>query len=98
MLSRIHARLKQQLMERGREEADAEALAKNILIKRGHLNKDGSPTLEGQIRGNMSPADRAIDRAVKRSGGIPDYYQYNPETNYASKITSKRRWKKKENL
>ena len=85
-------------MDKGREDADAEALSKNILIKRGHLNLDGTATAEGHRRGNMTVSERAIDRAVKRSGGISDYYEYNPKTNYASKLTGKGVWKKKENL
>ena len=97
MLSRIHSRLKQQLMDKGRDESEAEGLAKNILIQRGHLNRDGSVTTEGHIRGNMSAADRAIDRAVKRSGGIPDYYEYDAEKNYAYKKTGKGVWRKKGN-
>ena len=98
MLPAIHERLKQQLIDKGKETEEAETLSKNILIKRGHLNKDGSATIDGHIRGNMSPAERAIDRAVKKSGGIPDYYQYNKETNYASKIIRKEKWKNKGNL
>ena len=98
MLSRIHSRLKQQLMDKGREELDAEEFAKNILIQRGHLNKDGSVTTEGYIRGNMSAADRAIDRAVKRFGGIPEYYEYDAEKKYAYKKTGKGAWRKKGNL
>ena len=85
-------------MDKGREDADAEALSKNILIKRGHLNSDGTATAEGHARGSMTASERAIDRAVKRSGGISDYYEYNPKTNYASKLTGKGVWKKKENL
>jgi hypothetical protein len=98
VLPALHKRLKQQLMDKGREDADAEALAKNILIKRGHLNLDGTATAEGNKRGGMTASERAIDRAVKRSGGIPDYYEYNPETNYASKTTGRGVWKKKGNL
>ena len=97
MLSRIHSRLKQQLIDKGREESEAEGLAKNILVQRGHLNKDGSVTTEGYIRGNMSASERAIDRAVKRSGGIPDYYEYDAEKNYAYKKTGKGVWRKKGN-
>ena len=98
MLPRIHSRLKQQLMDRGTDETEAEELSKNILIKRGHLNKDGSVTTEGYVRGNMSAADRAIDRAVKRFGGIPEYYEYDAEKNYAYKKTGKGAWRKKGNL
>jgi len=98
MLSRIHTRLKEQLIEKGTDELEAEELSKNILIKRGHLNKDGSVTAEGQIRGNMSAEERAIDRAVKRFGGIPEYYEYDREKNYAYKKTGKGLWRRKENL
>ena len=95
MLSRIHARLKQQLIERdGMSEKVAENLSKFILIKKGHLNKDGSVTTEGSIRGNMTPEDRAIDRAVKQNGGLPQYYKYDAKTNRAHKITGKG-WKRK---
>jgi hypothetical protein len=71
----------------------AENLSKFILIKRGHLNRDGTPTIEGSIRGNMTPGERAIDRAVKRSGGLPQYYKYDEETNRAHKIIGKG-WKR----
>jgi len=94
MLPRIHTRLKEQLMEKGTKELEAEELSKNILIKRGHLNKDGSVTTEGYIRGNMSAEERAIDRAVKRYGGIPEYYEYDPIKNYAYKKTGKGIWRK----
>ena len=94
MLPRIHTRLKEQLMEKGTKELEAEELSKNILIKRGHLHKDGSVTTEGYIRGNMSAEERAIDRAVKRHGGIPEYYEYDPIKNYAYKKTGKGIWRK----
>jgi len=81
--SRIWSRLSQQLNDKGIE--DSTELAKNILIRRGHLNKDGSDTYEGRVRGSMSAADRAIDRAVKSSGGLSTDYEYNPDTNYAYK-------------
>ena len=81
--SKIWSRLSQQLHDKGVE--DSTELAKNILIKRGHLNKDGSDTYEGRVRGSMSAAERAIDRAVKRSGGLTTDYEYDPDTNYASK-------------
>ena len=95
MLSRIHARLKQQLIDRdGMSEKVAENLSRTLLIRRGHLNKDGTPTTEGIIRGNMTPEERAIDRAVKQNGGLPQYYKYDAETNRAYKRTGKG-WKRK---
>ena len=47
MLSRIHARLTQQLIESGTGELEAEELAKNILVQRGHLNREGAESTEG---------------------------------------------------
>jgi|TARA_R100001530_G_scaffold88054_1_gene61302 hypothetical protein len=95
MLSRIHTRLTQQLIESGTGELEAEELAKNILVQRGHLNRDGSVTTEGYIRGNMSAEERAIDRAIKRFGGIPEHYEYDPVKNYAYKKTGKGIWRKR---
>ena len=95
MLSRIHSNLKQRLIaENNLSDKVAENLSKFILIKKGHLNKDGTPTIEGSIRGNMTPEERAIDRAVKQNGGLPQYYKYDAETNRAHKITGKG-WKRK---
>jgi hypothetical protein len=42
----------------------------------------------------MTPEERAIDRAVKQNGGLPQYYKYDAETNRANKITGKG-WKRK---
>jgi len=65
--------------------SEAARLAKGLLIKRGHLNKDGSYTYEGNIRSLMTPGERAIDRAVKRYGGKASNYKYNETKNYAYK-------------
>jgi hypothetical protein len=81
--SRIWSRLSQQLTDKGIE--DSTELAKNILIGRGHLNKDGSDTYEGMVRGGMGAAGRSTDRAIKRSGGVATDYNYNPDTNYSYK-------------
>lgn len=60
-------------------------LAVRILIKRGHLKKDGKTlTKKGQLRDNMTARERAIDRASKRSGRSPSDYTYNPKTNQAT--------------
>ena len=43
MLSRIHSRLKQKLIEEDKlSEKVAENLSKLILVKKGHWNKDGT--------------------------------------------------------
>ena len=52
MLSRIHARLKQKLIEEDKlSEKVAENLSKLILVKKGHLNRDGT-TREEKINSN----------------------------------------------
>ena len=71
---------------------ESKNMAKNILIKRGHLNSDGTSTFNGAVRGLMSPEERAIDRSIKKSGGNYSDYQYNSEKNYAYK---KNKWQKK---
>ena len=44
----------------GYEEANKMATA--ILVKRGHLNKDGTTTFAGAVRGSMTAEERAADR------------------------------------
>ena len=41
---------------------DAKKMATAILVKRGHLNPDGTTTLTGAIRGSMTAEERAADR------------------------------------
>jgi hypothetical protein len=49
MLSRIHARLKQKLIEKDNlSDKVAENLSKFILVKKGHLHRDGTPTYDGR--------------------------------------------------
>ena len=48
------------------------------------MNNDGSLTLKGQTRDNMTAEERAIDRASKDSGNNPNDYIYNPITNKAT--------------
>ena len=43
----------------------------------------------------MSAEERAIDRAIKRFGGIPEHYEYDPVKNYAYKKTGKGIWRKR---
>jgi len=44
---------------------DAKKMATAILVKRGHLNSDGTTTLTGAIRGSMTAEERAADRNRK---------------------------------
>ena len=62
-----------------------EEMARGLLIKRGHMNPDGTLTAEGIKRNAMTAEERAKDRAVKESGGKPKDYTYNPQTNRATR-------------
>ena len=75
---------KNQLFNRLSAQVGNENLAKNILIERGHMNNDGSLTIEGKKRDSMTAAERAIDRASKESGRSISDYKYNSETNTAT--------------
>lgn len=61
-----------------------EAVAKKILIQRGHMREDGTLTPEGFTRDKMTAEERAKDRASKQSGRPAKAYRYNPATNTAS--------------
>jgi len=59
-------------------------LAIEILKKRGHLAQDGKTlTAEGMKRNAMTAEERAIDRAVKRTGKEAKDFTYKPATNMA---------------
>jgi hypothetical protein len=79
----ILRRLISQLIRNGKSPADARRIAIAALQKSGNL-KPGStePTEKGIARGKMTPAQRAIDRAKKKSKGE---YKYNPYNNTAVK-------------
>lgn len=61
-------------------------MAAALLKKRGQMDDKGKLTSEGKKRQAMGNAGRAKDRAVKRSGGKPSDYKYNPKTNRTKKI------------
>jgi len=73
-----------QLLQRLTAQVGDEALAREILIKRGHMTPSGQLTAEGHRRSMMTAEERAVDRAVKRSGKSHSDYQYNPSTNRAT--------------
>lgn len=65
---------------------EANAIAISKLQQFGNL-KQGStePTAKGIARGNMTPAERAKDRAVKYRGGTTTDYTYKRSNNTAVK-------------
>lgn len=81
-MSKLQQRLTRQLASRGVK--GAAKMADSLLEKRGHL-KDGKLTAEGKARQALGNDGRAKDRAVKRSGGKPSDYSYNPKTNSTRK-------------
>ena len=60
-----------------------EQMAREILIKRGHMTSDGKHTMAGHTRNNMTAEERAKDRAAKRTGASASSFAYNPKTNTA---------------
>ena len=71
-------------------EDEAMNMAINILRKQGILKKDRLELTDyGVTRDNMTEADRAIDREVKRSGRKKEDYYYEPATNRAKLKNSK---------
>jgi len=83
MEAKLLTRLISQLRRNGKSPADARRIAISSLQKSGNL-KHGTttPTEKGVRRGNMTPAQRAIDRAKKKK---PGNYKYNPNNNSAVK-------------
>lgn len=84
--AKILTRLVSQLKANGMGAAQANAVAVAQLQKAGNLKKGSiEPTAKGVKRGNMTPAERAKDRAAKESGGKPSEYKYNRFNNTAVK-------------
>lgn len=84
-MPKILERLVSQLQAKGIKKSSAYAIATKSLQKAGDL-KPGSqkPTSKGSKRGNMTPADRAKDRAAKKSGRKKSEFKYNAKTNRAT--------------
>jgi hypothetical protein len=74
-----------QLLQRLTAQVGDEKIAKDLLIKRGHMNPDGSLTPAGHARNNMTAEERAKDRAAKATGGSVHAFTYNPKTNSVRK-------------
>ncbi len=84
----IKRRLIQQLRTNGHSEASAHAIAQSSLRKSGNVDSSGKATAKGKVRGAMTPAERAKDRAAKSRGGKPSDYVYKKANNSALKIGS----------
>jgi len=84
-MSQILNRLVEQLMAKGMPRSVALGVATRKLQGFGNLDSAGGDTMNGLIRGAMTPAQRAIDREIKIRGGYPHEYTYNPKTNKAHK-------------
>tara|TARA_R100001126_G_C4880722_1_gene178951 strand:+ start:1702 stop:1965 length:264 start_codon:yes stop_codon:yes gene_type:complete len=84
-MPRILDRLVSQLKNKGYNQKKSYAIATSKLQKAGHLKKGtNTATLKGKLAGAKTPAQRAIQRAVKLSGKSPKAYVYNPKTNRAT--------------
>lgn len=89
----ILKRLTQQIKDNSPGVKNPEAAAIAALRKQGSMEKDSlTLTKYGNTRNEMSPGDRAIDRAVKKSGHKASEYTYNAKTNMA---TLKKKFPKK---
>lgn len=75
-----------QLIDRLASQVGSRQMAVDILIKRGHLEKDGKTlTPAGMVRNSMTAEERAKDRASKKTGIPAEDFDYNPRTNRAFK-------------
>lgn len=72
------------LIKRLAAQVGSKQLALNILKKRGQVNKNGKLTAKGKARDKMTAAERAKDRASKKSGKPTSKYKYNSKTNTAT--------------
>lgn len=83
----IITRLVGQLRAKGMAPADAERVARQELTKNGILRPGTDQlTFYGAQRNSMTPAQRAVDRAVQASGRSHKHgdYVYDPKTNRAT--------------
>jgi len=72
-------------MDKGIGKSQAYAIANKKMQEAGNIDKSGNATAKGKKRGDMTPAQRAKDRAAKTSGGKPEDYKYNAKNNSAVK-------------
>lgn len=79
--SKIEQRLTRQLA--GQHVKNAAGMAHALLVKADIITPKGDLTAKGKKRNEMTPGQRAKDRAVKASGGKhkASDYVYSPATN-----------------
>jgi hypothetical protein len=76
--AKILSRLRDQLIANGKSKQDASKIAVSALQRSGNLKRGSTePTPKGIVRGEMTPAQRAIDRAKKKRAGSYHYNKYN---------------------
>jgi hypothetical protein len=81
-MPKILERMVSQLKAKGKPEGQAYAIATAQMQKSGNLKKGTQEaTAKGKRRGEMTPAQRAKDRAAKTSGGKPSDYRYKVKSN-----------------
>ena len=86
-MPKILDRLVGQLKSKGHSKKASYAIATSALQKSGNLKSGTSrATSKGRIRGNMTPGQRAKNRASKTSGKPQSSYKYNSKTNRATKV------------
>lgn len=88
-MPKILERLVSQLKAKGKSESAAYAIATKALQRSGNLVKGTTrATSKGVTRGNMTPGQRATDRAIKASGGKhrSSDYSYNSSTNRSTLV------------
>lgn len=91
--SRLEQRLTDQLKARGVSNANDKA--RQLLVKRGHTDKNGNLTPAGKKRQDLGNEGRAKDRESKRTGRSSSDYNYNPDTNRATLKKGAKRAKRK---
>ncbi len=95
-MPKILDRLVAQLIANGMSKDKAYAVAVKKLQESGNLKKGSTEaTAKGEKRGEMTPSERAKDRAAKKSGGKPSDYKYNRKNNTAVKGKVNRSVKKR---
>ena len=86
MVSKMVKRLASRLISNGMDEGKAYATATKKMQAAGNVEKGkAKATPKGEKRGEMTPAERAKDRAAKKDGGKPSDYKYNKNNNSAVK-------------
>jgi hypothetical protein len=79
----ILKRLEQQLLDKGYDASTVEKQALQFLQNAGILDSDGNLTDKGKERDAMTPEQRAITRASKKSGRPYWHYYYDYTMNKA---------------